>query len=1133
MQPFSFRTLALLPLLTSAAVALPATLLPSGEWMASTQVDRLVLVDQATGQVRVAEANGDLRLNWLPPLATDLPGVTDISTGLKGALGEAMAVTEPYANRIALIDLEAATPVVTRLESPQPGPGAICESDQGNSETMLATLLAGGGQGTFLHAIEDLASGGVVAGEDAGYGPIQQLEPLFAIPGNATIAVGRSFSINTQIFLASPDGGGVDFQLEDTLLGEWQIGSSISDENGDTCVVSWRTGGTVVRVYRLSGAPQPGAGLIFRNDPKVTLSGGIGALIRSNVPGADSGFIAISADGSEAKHYRLRDAELIENAVFNPSNKGARINGLLPVEGNGLVQLEGPATGGPSSDFISWKWDGSEWVMTDSGSLSSLLEPQTDFATLFYFDSEPFLSESAVLLGLEMVPDWTRGSTGSPFPATIPRAIYDGDSSGLIDGGSLAFSAPSGSSFLLTNQHREDLSISALRADSEILTPPLVINPPSGTSATTVEVSALYDSERQTLFYRDASPFGVWTEWSGALAVAYSSEWLFRLEDQVSGQSGPIVSRSWTINPANLTDTDSDADGVPDFVETEFGLDPFGGADSDGDGASDLEELLEGSDPADAASLPSPRNPVAQGDGAAWLVDAGNHLATAVISNGEMITAHDISGGLLANEPVTNVSHPSLGNLRAAQPSTNEAPTANEWALLLSPVYFDIGSGINPLRSGREVVRLVPVPGPQAPDIVFSPSGTDSSADAAGWLAAAMAAYASWHPVSEVTRLRPEHTLTALLCEAIVHGELSSQALFPAPAPQLSEFTLFPGRTQDAARTPFDPSLVAGLTGLGFDFPTLLASVEAAVDGVGSDVTTLRALADAVYAFHIANSDANPGLPLPLPVLRAWIAGDGLDPAYVGVASPAELASAESAVASILALGSSGYRPVATWSAVVLPQGEQPVGVVERVSDDLLVALLRPDGSPFPFEQGLGVRAGSTLTVTGFTDVSSPTGYPAMEVTALAFTGLPAESARDQDANLLDDEWERFFFGSTGNDPYSSTGASSFTLLEHYLAGTDPRGGDDPAGQPADLSPPTLDIAPIAPDQFQLSFDFPDNYADQIDFIIECSPDLSPGSFVEIATTTTSLGEDAFTITLPPSAPGDTGAFYRLRLALP
>ncbi len=62
-------------------------------------------------------------------------------------------------------------------------------------------------------------------------------------------------------------------------------------------------------------------------------------------------------------------------------------------------------------------------------------------------------------------------------------------------------------------------------------------------------------------------------------------------------QDIPSVTRLAMSTSTNITDRDSDADGLPDWEEHLYGSDPFT-FDSDGDGTPDGEEVKEGRDPA-------------------------------------------------------------------------------------------------------------------------------------------------------------------------------------------------------------------------------------------------------------------------------------------------------------------------------------------------------------------------------------------------------------------------------------------------------------------------------------------------------------------------------------------------------
>jgi hypothetical protein len=66
--------------------------------------------------------------------------------------------------------------------------------------------------------------------------------------------------------------------------------------------------------------------------------------------------------------------------------------------------------------------------------------------------------------------------------------------------------------------------------------------------------------------------------------------------NNANSRTSPITSAVFSFS-ASPEAQDSDSDGVPDFVELQFGLDPTGGSDADDDGLSDLDELLGGTRP--------------------------------------------------------------------------------------------------------------------------------------------------------------------------------------------------------------------------------------------------------------------------------------------------------------------------------------------------------------------------------------------------------------------------------------------------------------------------------------------------------------------------------------------------------
>jgi hypothetical protein len=204
------------------------------------------------------------------------------------------------------------------------------------------------------------------------------------------------------------------------------------------------------------------------------------------------------------------------------------------------------------------------------------------------------------------------------------------------------------------------------------------------------------------------------------------------------------------------------------------------------------------------------------------------------------------------------------------------------------------------------------------------------------------------------------------------------------------------------------------------------------------------------------------------------------------------------------------------------------VPVVRMTGSLAPTVLLQGNGEPWPLSQFTTLPVGAELTVTGFTDVSSPHAPSALEVITLSLTKLPVGSV-DLDNNLLGDSWEDLFpivagpFGDSDND-----GASD---LQEYLSGTDPTDSlSVPPGGPVSLEPPVLKIAagPV-PGTFQVEFEFPAVYADKVVFHVQRSDDLSSG-FTDTGVQVPHLGSGMHRITLDPGAA--QSRFWRARLGL-
>lgn len=1125
------------PVALAAALALlsapplpaqPTTRLP-GEWLVPSAANpkEFALIDAATGVVRAAFFSGDGVVDWSTPVATGISPVSDATAGTFGPTGETLALVSPESNRIALMEPGAASPFARFVAPAGIGPSGISTVGPWAQRRLIVGSRFNGTTPGRLESRRTTDGSGDLIADSPVNAAFRRIQPLTA-PGSTT-AVGlftADSGSNTRSGLTTESSGSVSTAFKLTFSGNLEFATDVRSPHHPAKVlaVGYRKGSANGQIVEFSTplstsssmssvlAPLPFAAECFIP----VVDGGAGPVT--------DGFFALASDGSQARWFRLNattngfDDGGAAHA-FSPED-GTILSGLVVAPGLGVISLQAPSFGAPSTSYVARQWNGSEWAVTDSGKLPNLPGGDALPATLLFYSDDPVNDESARLLGLQNLGAWTRRHVSpDPVPAEVIEEAFPSSASGLTVSAATPITPPGGTNYVMTNQLEPAVSIAALGSAASLLGPDLTIEPPSGTYPQPFQVRARYDEERFSLFYLEET--GDWQEWRDTLPVAWTTTLRFSLRSLADGTRGPITTRSYSLDPAELADDDSDGDGVPDYVEQHLGLDPFGGADSDGDGVSDLNEIAGGSDPADAASTPSSSFDLSTA-GMSLVAIARHHAGTEAAS-GVDLEARDLEGALLAQGPVVTFVPALLdGGSRGAILRSASAPPFEELIALATPLYFDLQVGG---RQGREMIAFVPAD-PQEPfDPGFTPSGTDLAANANGWIAAANAA-APGHPAASARSfIEPPDTAVAVLLEHLVHLALVDTRPPADPAPALVNFTFFPARGGDRSRSTLSSTDRTSLANAGFDF-------RSALDLALTAKTALEPLADAVYARHVAVADTTPAMAMPLDELRRLLRDGTPSEGYENVVTPLVLGAARLAYEGALSQRADAYRSYDTWEVEILASPSEE-GVYRRSSDAADVILLNSLGDRFPLNQGLGLQAGTRFTVSGFTDTPPVGGFPTMEVRSAALSFEPVATDIDQDANLLDDEWERFFFGSTGQDPLSEPNGGGYTLLQYFLDGLDPRGAEVPAGAPVSLIPDRPLIAPEGGGAYVIEFDFPSAYFDRFHFVLERSTTLEAASFIEIPGAVMSpAAGDRVEVAVPAAAAPPGKAFFRIRMGL-
>lgn len=1108
---------ALALLLSAPLSAAPSLRLPR-EWAAPLEsAEAVVLVETETGQTRIIKFAGTFEGTDSGPTTTNLPGITGLTTGLQSGGVEHVILSSTTANGVRLLNINNFS--MTSFQPDVPGPvTAVPLRRLAGDPAGIHQLSAYGDAAEALQRYTDILSPTPTPdGPPVSNFPVFDLQPT-RIPGSPDLRAGVTsieFLGNVNLYEVRAAVGGATYNF---IAGGGTPGEKIATEcrgsDGRLCVLRYQPSAT-----NLAIVTQPYFGFPVGSATSNVLPLKIGSImaVPPSVPGAPHGVVITALDGSSAVYAHITlGATLSIQATFLPE-AGNILTGLVPIPGQGLLMLQGPAESQRTTSWTGYQENGGNWEKVNGGELLPWLPVQTNFATLFWFNGTPLVDPGAEIIKLETRGDWTRKTSSAAIPAQIELSALLTAEEGLTPFSLEApGSIPPGANFLLTSQREDHVSITALDTDLALQSPSVSLSPPSGNYDNPVTLTALFDEDSNELFFREDRPGSPWLSFT-TQTIGYPSSWLFYARNINTGIAGPILRRDYTFSGTNPNNFDSDNDGVPDYVERHLGLDPAGGADSDGDFQSDLEEILANKDPADPENnIPpeDPRDPPFLGEGFELIAQAfnatgegaspANEFTAATKEDdfpGETLRAFDLHGNLLAEENVVELtSPPALAGQYGAFMQIGTVIEEAAWITLVSPTNFGVLDVLEPARTGREVIKVMQRPVNPVAEVVTVPSGTDRDADAQAWITAAIAAHGSHDTVSSLTELRPvDNALSALAEQALYSSlmtlDLADRIALGVPA-TIDEFTLFPQRNGESSKVAFSAEMWAALRAGGCDFPALLAVLEPAT----ADANVLS-LANQVTALHVSDSDSNPLMALPLDVFRSIIrTGTIEDPAPGDPARPNPYAGIPQATVDPVKalfdglLGQVPFtkRPVETWFLVIGPS-TTPLHNYDYVRQGTpnKVWLSDRNGERILLEQGLGLALGTVYEITGFTDPAAPAGFLGFEPIQVESIVAPLASDSDSNGNLLDDGWENVFFGELGAvGPYDPHPVTGHSYLQYQLTGSDPRAGT--------LADAVVTIFPInlsmvwvpASNTYDLQFDFPAEFFDQFNFVLQSSPTL-------------------------------------------
>ncbi|MBK1834523.1 hypothetical protein [Roseibacillus ishigakijimensis] len=1149
--------------LSSRLPAAPATELPH-EWFVPHETrNGFSLVESESGQVRhfTVAANGSVTVS--APVRTDLANLSGLASGYRAGTTEYLVLSSKTSNGLRLLPVTGSSPLSIQSSDRGPKSAVPLHPPATTSSLLVHATYADNG-----HSVEMINTPHATPTFGAHFGNLlglSQLQGLRHPDTNARWAVATYASIPPQLIEFIPLS---TTNLTSNSLGNVRPDSKLTTEvrgtDGRTCTLAYLPGSPTVEIFTHKFGPFLDG---KATSPALPFAVGSIAALPAGIPNAPDGVIITSHDGRQAAYAGVVNGSSFTIRQTFTTNASRPYAGVLPVPGRGLIQLLGDAHSRRSIEWTYLNHSGTQFATVQSGALADWLPPSGEFATLFWFDKRPLVNSDAQIVALQPRPDWTNGA-GAPG-TTLSVETYLSPSAGLTNPTNITPATPAGANYVLANQFLPNASVSALADNTALLAPSFRVSPESGSYGEAVTVDVLYDETTLEIYYREDVPAASWQLFGDALTIGYPSDWAFFAKEKASGREGPITTRRYTFTTAP-DDLDSDGDGVPDYVEQEFGLDPAGGADSDLDFQSDLEEILAGTDPNDPDSnvAAGSRTPPHLGEGFYLYAQAFNQTTgaaspfndngTATTEDdypGVLLKAHDMRGLALANANVRAITEAPLSGQNGAKLPVTSPLAEREWLILSTPIYFDLGTGSNRPRNGRETYRVLnrPVFPSLAEGNAFVASGDNRAADAAGWVAGMQTAAANYQPISALTRLDPLDNAVAILAEQALFTALQGlpeAATLGVPA-DIADFTLFGSRPYDSGKTPLDEGMIRALLTAGCDFRDLLTLLDSGVRGS----TPIKNLANQIYARHAAVSASNPSMALPLDALRSVlrtgaitdpgasvaifdeegnVVGNSTRPNPYNTIGSSLRSNARSAMNTLLGNVPGTKRPVDTWTVVIEPSTTPGHRYHYRRSNGGNLALFVDSfGDRFLLEQGLGLNLGAQFTVTGYLDVDPVAGFDTMEILSIDFVVVPTASDRDSNGNLLDDEWELFFFGELGaHGPYDEHPVTGINYLQYHLSGVDPRSNEVPDLIP-DLLPSDIELVwKEAFNAYDIEFTFPDAYLSSFTFEVHSSTDLTGFSGPVNVGGVTSLGGNRHALRISVPQSGLPRNFFQIQVSL-
>lgn len=637
------------------------------------------------------------------------------------------------------------------------------------------------------------------------------------------------------------------------------------------------------------------------------------------------------------------------------------------------------------------------------------------------------------------VAGWTRLATA--FTPTSVQIFFDVVVGGhLVPGGStvvggLSVPAPLADYGVAVNQERDDLSVLYFAGPKPFEPVRVWAIPPGGDYASSVRVEFASSHPTATIQYRiDGGAYQPHVP--GASYTFYKNTVL-----EFYATNGPDTSlvhqNDYLVHQRG--DADTDGDGVPDFVEIAYGLDPWDSlVDSDGDGWEDLDELVRGSNPRLFSSVP------ADTDGDGW----SNYDETVRGTDPNDPSDFPAGAGVNTCEYVLHVEgvRDATSNSKLSDGSVMRFSTL--YGKRIADATVEGGSVELRISAGEPlVVRGVESTNYNLGLLAYLPECIPCinrralytpGMSAAQWLTAYRTAYES-----QMVRNLPAFILDASSTAQVLllarlfelQFNLAGPFYLPVSGSGTQDINIGVGELQECTISKNLNQVVQYFAAQTPQSGGLMQQVTAFIGSVGpsSQRPILMSLADAYHGRVLGATELPPG------VTNAQLAAQRTANDAIVLSAPSRLVHAS----GVLQLDPDGYYYVFLGPLKVILDFEAADGPTSLIPGALITFDGRiVENCDFP-------------------------GQPYVAVGLYSLSGAPiAQNNLDGDNDDLPDQWELFYFGTLaygpGDDPDGDFASNAFELANHSDPSDGTSGGLTPTATPTPTNTPTVTPTPTA-----------------------------------------------------------------------